>query len=146
MVSWMAAATAATAAPARPTPPPQPGDPPVSTPPLRPPLGAELKSDVVKVLNSAGFCVFNREVFNEQRADATFSYLHAQASWRGAVRRGEQRGLRPLVRHRWAVSLYVGGMPLRVQGEPHQEGTGMGCRRCHSSARAAAARSFPDAG
>lgn len=75
----MAAATAATVArPARPAPPPQPGDPPVITPPLRPPLGAELKSDVVKVLNSAGFCVFNREVFNVQCAEAAFSYLHVQ--------------------------------------------------------------------
>ena len=52
--------------------------PPDVTPPLRPPLGAELKSDVVKILNTAGFCVFNREVHNAQRADAAFSYLHAQ--------------------------------------------------------------------
>jgi hypothetical protein len=60
-----------------------PGDPaneispPAITPPLRPPLSAELKSDVTKVLKSDGFCVFNKELNNAQRADAAFAYLHA---------------------------------------------------------------------
>ena len=58
----------------------QPGLPtaaPLCTP-LRPPLTAELRLDVVKVLKSEGFCVFNKELANALRADAAFTYLHAQ--------------------------------------------------------------------
>ena len=50
------------------------GAPPCT--PLRPPLAAELRSDVIKVLKIEGFCVFNRELVNAPRADAAFTYLH----------------------------------------------------------------------